>query len=232
MLWALLDYKEDTMIEQDKNNLIDGQQEWELWPGRYYVSAEKKRWPHRGGVYRDVEILLFQPKMPVEELKALMESLGLSLELPGGSYIISQIEQTFTGQQADELIAYLEEHDGTKAWKEPAYKPIENGIGLGFYPVGGPTDFYKLHMEEGYNLSFKAEAYYDVEYAEWAETNQEIQLDDMAEQEEKLKRKIRMKVSSNIKTLSLEELDELQDWLDEKKAARVQAMIDEAIDSL
>jgi uncharacterized protein related to proFAR isomerase len=44
-------------------------------------------------------------------------------------------------------------------------------------------------------------------------------------QEEKLRQNKRLKVSRDIKSLSLEELDELEDWLDERQAEERQALI-------
>lgn len=44
-------------------------------------------------------------------------------------------------------------------------------------------------------------------------------------QEEKLRQNKRLKVSRDIKSLSLEELDELEDWLDVRQAEDRQALI-------
>ncbi len=44
-------------------------------------------------------------------------------------------------------------------------------------------------------------------------------------QEEQLRQKKRLVVTRAISSLSLEELDELQDWLDEKQAEERQALI-------
>ena len=48
---------------------------------------------------------------------------------------------------------------------------------------------------------------------------------DMMNQEEQLRQRVRLKVSRDIKSLSLEELDELQDWLDKRQAEERQALI-------
>ncbi len=201
------------MTEQDKNNLKDGQEERELWPGRYYVKAAVDEWSHRGGIYEDVYLNLFQSQMPEEEAKALLEPLGFTSEMEDYLYIVSQAEQTFTEQQADELIAYLEAHKGTDAWKEPAEKPVENGIGFGAIPVGGPQDCYMLYKEDGYNLSFRAEAYYDVRGAEYLGRSRSA-LDGLKEQ-----------IDINTRHMSQEELERLIAYLEEKRDFDRQALI-------
>ena len=46
-------------------------------------------------------------------------------------YLVSQVEATFSENQADELLSYLETLPGTTAWKKPAYKPIKGHAGPG-----------------------------------------------------------------------------------------------------
>lgn len=48
---------------------------------------------------------------------------------------------------------------------------------------------------------------------------------DMMNQEEELRQSVRQKVTRDIRSLSLEELDELQDWLNKQKTAERQALI-------
>jgi hypothetical protein len=45
------------------------------------------------------------------------------------------------------------------------------------------------------------------------------------QEEERLKTRVKLKISRDINSLTLEELDELQAWLDEKQAAERQALI-------
>lgn len=205
------------MTEQDKNNLKDGQ-ERELWPGRYYVDADIDKLMHRGHIYKDVLIQLFQTGISEEEIKALLEPLGFNPDMEDYDYVVSQAEETFTEEQADELIAYLEKEEGITARKTQAYKPADGFMGIGANPVGGDTAWIQLSDFEDYSLSFDVWAYYDIRRAEYLKPSPEVE-------EEQLKQRVRMKVTRDIKSLSLEELDELQDWLDDKKAAERQALI-------
>jgi hypothetical protein len=143
------------------NKVVDEQKERDVWPGRYYVYATAERFPYRRTIYKNVSLILHQFMKP-EEVDALLEPFGFGKEDEAYQFIASQVEQTFTKEQADLLIAYLENHDGTKAWKEPATKPLEGYMGVGAIPSGVGHSHYDLHEESSYNLGFKAVAYYDL----------------------------------------------------------------------
>ena len=154
------------MTTIQNNNIINNKKKRELWPGRYTVVAKVEEMPHRGNKYKDVWLMLFREEMSEEEVKALLEPLGVTPKVEMYQYLVSQAEETFTEQQADELIAYLETYNGTKATKKPAKKPENGYMGVGAIAVGGGQEFYMLSTEPHYNLSFKAWAYYDVRMCE------------------------------------------------------------------
>ena len=158
----------------------------ELWPGRYYVEAD----------YPDGYMMLFQPEMTDEEARELLEPYGLKTP-----YAKSLAEETFTEEQADKLIAFMDSFKDTKAEKSPAIKPTENSIGVGAFPVGGGDGFYMLDKADEYDLDFKVWAYYDIRREELLKPTPE--------------EKLRASIYEAIPDMSLEALQELKNWLDE-----------------
>ena len=154
----------------------------ELWPGRYYVDAN----------YPDGYMMLFRTDMTDEEARELLEPYGLQTP-----YAKSLAEETFTEEQADKLIAFMESFKDTKAEKRPALKPTEAGLGVGALPVGGDDGFYTLDGADGYGLDIKVEAYY------------KISLKPTPEDE------LRQGIRETMASMSLESLQELRKWLDE-----------------
>lgn len=194
------------MTEQNNRTTEDSQSE--LWPGRYTVAAVVERWPHRGYIYKDVWLSLFQVDMTPEEARALLEPLGFTPDMEDiddidYAYTVSYVEATFSEQQADKLIAYLESHTGTKAEKKPAEKPYPGAqpgyAGIQSISYGSMEGHYPLHEEEDYNLAFKAEAYYSVEDAEYIGRTSEGEL--------------RQEIDKAISLMDADELDELQEWI-------------------
>ena len=163
----------------------------ELWPGRYYVDAD----------YPDGKMRLFQPEREEEEVRELLEPYGFTPESEEYLYIKSQAEETFTEEQADKLIAFMESFKDTKAEKSPAIKPTENSIGVGAFPVGGGDGFYMLDKADEYDLDFKVWAYYDIRREELLKPTPE--------------EKLRASIYEAIPDMSLEALQELKNWLDE-----------------
>jgi len=163
----------------------------ELWPGRYYVDAD----------YPDGKMRLFQPEMEEEEVRELLEPYGFTPDNLNYLYIKSQAEETFTEEQADKLIAFMESFKDTKAEKVPALKPTEGGIGVGALPVGGGDGFYMLDKADEYDLDFKVWAYYDIRREELLKPTPE--------------EKLRASIYEAIPDMSLEALQELKNWLDE-----------------
>jgi hypothetical protein len=145
-----------------------GQDVETIWSGRYRVAARADNWKHKGQTYEDQIMTLFQVDMDDGEAKTLLESLGFTPEKDGEDYkyLVSQVAETFTEGQADELIAYLETLAGMTAWKKPAHKPIKGHAGAGAMAVGGNADFYMFTEYDNYSLDFKAWAYYRVDYKE------------------------------------------------------------------
>ena len=159
----------------------------ELWPGRYYVDAD----------YPDGKMRLFQPEMEEEEVRELLEPYGFTPDNLNYLYIKSQAEETFTEEEADKLIAFMESFKDTKAEKVPALKPTEGGIGVGALPVGGWDGFYMLDRMDNYDLPFKAWAYYD-----------------MRNYEPTPEAELRASIYETISKMSLESLQELKKWLE------------------
>ena len=131
----------------------------ELWPGRYYVEAD----------YPDGYMMLFQPEMTDEEARELLEPYGLKTP-----YAKSLAEETFTEEQADKLIAFMESFKGTKAEKRPALKPTEAGLGVGALPVGGDDGFFMLDKTDEYDLPFKVWAYFKESLESTPEEDEEL----------------------------------------------------------
>ena len=131
----------------------------ELWPGRYYVEAN----------YPDGYMMLFQPEMTEEEARELLEPYGLKTP-----YAKSIAEETFTEEQADKVIAFMESFKGTKAEKRPALKPTEAGLGVGALPVGGDDGFFMLDKTDEYDLPFKVWAYFKESLESTPEEDEEL----------------------------------------------------------
>lgn len=131
----------------------------ELWPGRYYVEAN----------YPDGYMMLFRTDMTDEEARELLEPYGLKTP-----YAKSIAEETFTEEQADKLVAFMESFKGTKAEKRPALKPTEAGLGVGALPVGGDDGFFMLDKMDEYDLPFKVWAYFKESLESTPEEDEEL----------------------------------------------------------
>jgi len=170
----------------DREDKQEGQ-EAELWLGRYKVRA----------YYPDGEMWLYRADMTEEEARELLEPLGLNPCDEKNPYIKGLAEETFTEEEADKVIAFMDSFKDTKAEKRPAVKPTEGSIGAGDYPAGGWDGFYILHAQEGYDLPFKVEAYYD-----------------MRNYEPTPEAELRASIYETISKMSLESLQELKKWLE------------------
>ena len=142
----------------DREDMQEGQPA-ELWLGRYYVEAN----------YPDGYMMLFQPEMTEEEARELLEPYGLKTP-----YAKSIAEETFTEEQADKVIAFMESFKGTKAEKRPALKPTEAGLGVGALPVGGDDGFFMLDKTDEYDLPFKVWAYFKESLESTPEEDEEL----------------------------------------------------------
>jgi hypothetical protein len=166
------------MTEQN-NNLIKGQDKRELWPGRYYVENEGEAWPDgdiipercpvTGNIFRKVLWRYYQIKIPEEKVKALLEPLGFTPAMEEYKLLVFQAEETFSEEQANELITYLERYD-TDAQKTPANKPRIVDLGLGMFPIAGFEVIYRISDAVGgpdyHNIGFRAWAQYASETLE------------------------------------------------------------------
>jgi hypothetical protein len=180
-----------------------------LWPGRYFITATVKEYMHRNYIFKDVEMTIFQWDMPEEEAISLLEPLGFT---PGSSgdwwqYAISQAEETFSEEQAKELIPFLEQYPGTQVDIKPANKPVEHGIGVGAISVGGFSDFYAFFEEPGYSLGFKVVGYYNLGSCEF-EPNPDPKAT--------LKEEEKVKAMRYLSSLSLGGLLEVKEFIDKK----------------
>jgi len=203
----------------EDNSKQEGQ-EVSVWPGRYWIKVTVKRWPHGGGIYREVDLLPFRPDVSEEEARTLLEPLGYKHDMEDRdyAYAISQAVETFTEEEADRLISWLVERIGVKAWKEPALKPREGFVGVGTIAVGGSDGFYMLDKIEGYDLPFRVWAYYDIDDAEY------LMPESSADLEAYLKRKaidrLKSYIDTDIKDLTLADLQELKEYLDQEIKSR------------
>ena len=123
----------------EDNSKQEGQ-EVSVWPGRYIVEGSIGEMSHGGHIYKDVWIRLFRHEMPVGEVRSLLKSIGYTDSVIRGyeQDIISQVEDTFTEEQADQLIAYLKKYPDIKAWKKKA-EELREAMKDHCSPVEGET---------------------------------------------------------------------------------------------
>ena len=114
---------------------------------------------------------------------SIEESLGypITFEDDQDCYKFSIIEDTFSEQQADELIAYLNTFECFHASKEQAFKPKDPLAGTRVGPISSDDFERRFYLQEGYPLDFKVIGYY------WLNNYNRIGLN----QEAILKRKIK-----------------------------------------
>ena len=193
-------------------------QEVGVWPGRYIVEGSIEQMTDRGHIYKDVWMKLFRHEMPEGEIRSLLKSIGYTDSVIRGyeQDIISQVEDTFTEEQADQLIAYLKKYKNPeiKAWKKKAEKPKGGYVGTTAIPAGVETGWIQLSEQEGYDLDFKAWAYYDTRRAEY------LKPDPSAELEGYLKMtaidRLKSQIDTDLKYLTQVEIQELKEYLEEK----------------
>jgi hypothetical protein len=149
-----------------KKSLNNGSKERELWPGRYYVFAIVKKFEDIGNIYKNVLFTIFQNEMPEDEAISLLKPFGFTPDDEYWMYEKSYAEETFSAEQANELIPFLEGYRDTKAYLKPASKPSpkhgEILSGVGCLAVGGGSEFYMFSNTPGYSLSIKVWGYYDL----------------------------------------------------------------------
>lgn len=132
----------------------------ELWTGRYTVKAEVT-YRDRKGKISTLHVIHFQPEMGDEEVTALLRPFGYTPEIKQFRYLASQARDTFSLEQAEALVAYLNRHKGTTAYLRTAGIPLPALMGASAIPLLSSfrdRSVYKLHLEAGYDLDFKVEA--------------------------------------------------------------------------
>jgi hypothetical protein len=133
----------------------------EPWPGRYFVWAEVEGYRHEDSSYKVSMIMSMKDSVDYAELEEILaysqcRNRGFSY------YHASLKELTFSQQQADDLVAYLNSFECFNAWKELAFTPAAYDKFL----ENDPTKYgdYKrtFYQEEGYPLDFKVIGSYNV----------------------------------------------------------------------
>ncbi len=130
------------------------------WTGRFNVRARIAYHSRRGksGV---MQIITYQPAMTEEESRALLGEIGINPDATGWTLFVSQAKDTFSSEQADALVAYMNTREGTTAYREEALMPRHGQIGASAVPtLPSFRDglVYRLFTERGYSLPFKVEA--------------------------------------------------------------------------
>jgi hypothetical protein len=175
----------------------------EVWPGRYFVTLIAKE----AFGYKDVDFTLWQADMD-EEADKLLSELGWSPnnDYPYG-YLVSQVQETFTEKQVNEIKEYFaKEWDPTPTIEvNPARIPAEGFMGAAAIPFGGLQDNYLFFEHTDYPLDFKVIGYHDLRHCE---PTPETKLKDITNQ-------IRPRVNDDPKLL-FELIEELQNWFNEK----------------
>ncbi len=131
-----------------------------IWSGRYQVRAEIT-YRDRRGKPSTLQVIHFQPDMTEDEAVTLLDPLGITRETKDFHNIVSQARDTFSSDQAEALVVYLNKRKGTRAYVKPAYVPIPGLIGASAIPLlpsMRDRSVYKLYLEPGYDLDFRVEA--------------------------------------------------------------------------
>lgn len=145
------------MIPEPLNESTEGRN---IWQGRYLVRAEIN-YRDRRGKSLTLQTIHFQPEMTEKEAAALLAPLGFSADIEGFHNLISQARDTFSNNQAQKLVDYLNRRRGTRAYAKIAYVPLQYLMGasaISSLPSLHDRSVYKLYLEPGYDLDFRVEA--------------------------------------------------------------------------
>ena len=136
---------------------------YEIWPGRYSVILIA----HEYAGYKDVEIQLFQKSISEEEASRLLQPFGIT-EKDEEYYrdAVSQIEETFSIEQVEQLINHFSKRQGTKIEIVPAYIPMPKHFGIGLYPEGFSSELITFNKADNYPLDFEVWGYYELKDCE------------------------------------------------------------------
>jgi len=134
-----------------------------IWPGRYRARAIAKE----AFGYKDVSFILHHANFDDDEAERLLTEIGYSKDCEDYLYLVSQLEETFTKDQIEEIRMYFENSfDDTVVETAPARLPAHHYMGVGALAVGGGTDFHMFTQYKDYPLSFKMFGYYDIRNAD------------------------------------------------------------------
>ncbi len=132
----------------------------QTWTGRYNVRAVVS-YRDRKGRSGLMQVITFQPFLSKLEALNLLESLDIHADMEGMMYYLSQVRDTFTMEQADLLVSYLNQRKGNQGVMRPANLPVPNLMGASAIPnlpSFRDRSIYKLYLEPGYCLEFKVSA--------------------------------------------------------------------------
>ncbi|NMD31213.1 MAG: hypothetical protein GYA80_05815 [Chloroflexi bacterium] len=130
------------------------------WDGRFTVRAEIS-YRDRKGKPAIMQVITFQPFMAKTDAMRLLEPFGISNATEGWRYYLSQVRDTFSLEQAEPLVDYLNHRRRTKASLRLAFVPVANLMGasaIPSLPSFRDRSVYKLYLEPGYPLEFKVSA--------------------------------------------------------------------------
>ena len=132
----------------------------EQWPGRFFVRAEVEAYRNRGWLYNTTIYLSHYDTS--DENTSLQVSLGFPRYVVDEIDIdaVSLIADTFSEQQADELVGYLNSLDGFQASKIRAHKPKRGICGRSAVLMEDGDWEWNIYQEEGYPLDFKVVGYF------------------------------------------------------------------------
>ena len=131
-----------------------------IWPGRYQVRAEIT-YRDRRGKPSTLQVIHFQPDMTDDEALTLLVPLGIIPETKDFHHFVSQARDTFSSDQAEALVAYLNRRKGTHGVVKPAHVSLPGLLGASAItklPSLRDRSVYKLYLEPDYNLDFRVEA--------------------------------------------------------------------------
>lgn len=146
-----------------------------VYPRSYVISMRLANF--KG--YKDVEAHIFRYAYPEEEIEELagLDLVGppdvdMPAELVAGATkeaALKCILEAFTKEESEELAQYLKEKyedQIVSLYVAPLNLPAPLGVGpLAEIPEGEKSGFIKFDKAPGYNLPFKARAYYDISNA-------------------------------------------------------------------
>lgn len=177
----------------------------EKLPKLYGVTSVVKKYDN----YKEVPFNWFvsdrkKPLIPYE--KAIMNYVK------GDGYSEGAIDESFTKQEADQLVTYLQREHKEAILEtnivEEKLPIASNSMGFGATPVGGGDGFYMLEKEKNYNLPFKIWGYFDLRNCKNVNEKTEESEEDENEHNKKIE---------ELEKLSIQELNERREVIRNEK---------------